>query len=105
MANVGYTRVVAMAATLCAGGCGVSLTPAGQQVKVMETSPVDCERLGEVNASAAGGHGEDKSNAARIELRNQTGEMGGNVVYLEREKEEGQLWRLEGVAFRCAAAP
>lgn len=88
-----------------AGGCGVTLTPAGQQVKIVTAAPSECKQLGKVQASSAGGHGEATLDAARIELRNQAGEMGGNVVHLEDEKEEGQVTKLSGTAFQCEASP
>ncbi|MBW2527052.1 MAG: DUF4156 domain-containing protein [Deltaproteobacteria bacterium] len=98
-----WVWVVAVA--LGAAGCAAGLSPAGQKVKVVDEAPVDCKRLGAVSATAQGGHGEQvKVDAATIELRNRTGEMGGDLVHLEEQDEQGQQMKLSGVAYQCAGA-
>jgi hypothetical protein len=96
---------LAAVVVLGVAGCRPALSPAGQQVTVVDGAPVDCKRLGAVSASAQGGHGEQvKVDAATIELRNNAAELGADVVQLESQKEEGQLIKLSGVAFQCAGA-
>ena len=88
-----------------AAGCGPALTEAGAQVQVADEPPAECKRVGKVQGSSAGGHDVDKNRElARMELRNAAGEMGGNAVVVEDEKEgRNKLIKLSGVAYQCPA--
>lgn len=96
-------RATLAAVTLVGGGC-VSLTPAGDQVRIVRNANQvkDCRSLGEVESRSAWGGmlteaGYESDSRA---LRNETATRGGNTVLIFSER-EGFGTHMMGEAFRC----
>lgn len=88
--------------TSLALGCGPSLSAAGAKVKVVDQAPTDCKSLGLVRSKSAGGHtAEDNAKTARIEIRNQAAELGGDYVAIESEEDKGLTVQIDGRAYQC----
>ena len=88
--------------TTAAIGCGSSLSAASAKVQIVTEAPTGCQALGAVSAKASGGRlDEENAEAARKELRDQTADLGGNVVVVEKEEDRGVVVRLSGQAYQC----
>jgi Domain of unknown function (DUF4156) len=82
-------RTIVFAAALITGCAAIGLTPGAEKVELVQETPKNCKRLGDVIGTQGSWFtGDYTSNrnlmaGARNDLRNQTHKMGGNVVVIE----------------------
>jgi len=86
---------------MAASGCASSQA-AASSVRLAAEPPAGCQSLGAVEARASGGHNDEQNaEAARQELRARAAALGGNVVVVDKERNQGMMAHASGQAFLC----
>ncbi len=107
---------VHFAQKLCVSICSISLivsctpvlTPAAQDVRLAKKAHSNCQELGLVYGEGGGGtytSAQTKLEHAQIELRNETAELGGNLVVMDAANSDLNGTSISGRAFKCGEDP
>lgn len=104
---------IVMCLTVSLLGCAhvETLSPAGEQIKIVHERPPGCTDLGEIFGKSNADDSEEAMHGARADLRNRAAKLGASHVLLETSNSRrvvgswhwGVEFLLTGQALRCPA--